>query len=95
MPNTRLLGPYELTRSNITSYVTRKMPGIFVLGSSKGKGFRVRYVGRSDRDIIGNAIQDKIIGPRGNAHREHRRAVVCDDKAGIVRAVNSERRDAI
>jgi len=51
MPNTRLLGPYELTRSNIASYVTKKMPGIFILGSSKGRNFRVRYIGRSDRDI--------------------------------------------
>jgi len=56
MPNTTLLGPYELTQGNITSHVTRKMPGIFVLGSSKGRSFRIRYIGRSDRDIRGELM---------------------------------------
>lgn len=47
-----LMGPYKLTFDGISSAVTRKAPGTFVLGhTDPGGRFCINHVGRADEDV--------------------------------------------
>jgi len=51
MPSLGMQGTYNLTSTEIDSYVTRTSPGNYALGYVKDKTFFVKYVGRSDSDV--------------------------------------------
>ncbi len=64
MPATGLRGPYNLSNEEIDRVVTRKSPGVYVLGREKDTDlFIVNYVGRSDSDV--NYILKDWVGKDG------------------------------
>ena len=48
-----LRGPYILALATIDRRITRTSPGVYVLGKTEGSRFKIKYVGRSDRDVRG------------------------------------------
>lgn len=58
-----LHGPFALTRADITTAFSGVGPGAYILGSTNAKnGIGVRYVGRSDSDLIDRLCQHADIG---------------------------------
>lgn len=52
MAKTGLIGPYQLSFDGISSAVTRRSAGVYVLGHTSTEGkFRIHYIGRSDLDV--------------------------------------------
>lgn len=52
-PPNGLWGPFSLTPRGIESAISEAAPGVYTLGGLKngGEDFKVRYVGRDDRDV--------------------------------------------
>jgi hypothetical protein len=52
MPSTGLSGPYKLIDETINKIVTKRSPGVYILGYvSLNETFIIEYVGRSDDDL--------------------------------------------
>jgi len=51
MPDSGLLGPFDLTTAGVDIAVKKTSPGVFALGTSSGATFTIAYVGRCDSDV--------------------------------------------
>lgn len=62
--NSGLPGPYALTRQSILANYNGTGSGVYILGHSltAGGGVAVRYVGRSDKDLIHRLCQHADAG---------------------------------
>lgn len=59
MPSSGLRGSFPLTQTGIAENITKKSPGAYALGYTKGDSFYIDYIGRSDVDVA-NRLKDHI-----------------------------------